>query len=60
MDNLGASSWPPVQTLGNLAATGIAGCAQASSGPSPPARRFPYLIIWMVLAFVGLLIIARR
>ncbi|WP_405144364.1 MFS transporter [Sphaerisporangium sp. NBC_01403] len=46
-----------VQSLGNLAASSIAGILWTLISPS---TAFAYLTIWMILAFIGLLITARR
>ena len=46
-----------VQSAGNLAASSIAGILWTLVSPNVA---FAYLAVWMVLAFIGMLVIARR
>ncbi|MBA3743739.1 MFS transporter [Sporichthya sp.] len=46
-----------VQSLGNLAASGIAGLIWSTAGPE---AAFQYLVAWMLIAAVGFVVLLRR
>jgi hypothetical protein len=46
-----------VQSLGNFAASGIAGLIWSTVGP---AAAFDYLVVWMIVAAAGFVILMKR